>query len=137
MLYAIQQHAFSTLVQLLKERLEQADSPEDRLKAVIDNHFHFFVANMDEFKVCVHEMETLSGKYYREVLKTRQEYFDLVRETVNESHRGSQYEIDTATLFLFGSLNWSYMWYDAEKNADIDKLSSHFLRVFLNGINEH
>ena len=60
LLYAIQQHAFSTLVRLLKERLEKAASPEERLKAVIDNHFQFFVANLDEFKVCVHEMESLS-----------------------------------------------------------------------------
>lgn len=136
LLYAIQHHAFSTLISRLRQKLESSKSPEDRLKAVIDNHFQYFVNNMDEFKVCVHEMDSLSGKYYRGVLKTRQEYFDLVRKTVGEIYRGSKYETDLAALFLFGSLNWVYMWFDSDKNTDIDKLTSQFLRVFLNGINQ-
>ncbi len=136
MLYAIQQHAFSTLVRLLKERLEHTTSPEERLKAVIDNHFEFFVQNVDEFTVCVHEIESLSGKYFKDVLKTRREYFDVVRGVVEQLYRESKYDIDLATLFLFGSLNWVYMWYDADKNTDINKLSDRCLRVFLNGINK-
>lgn len=136
MLYAIQQHAFSELVRLLRQKLKAAPSADKKLKAVIDNHFEFFVNNMDEFRVCIHEIDSLSGKYYTEVLKTRREYFNLVRQTVSEIHGGTKYEVDLATLILFGSLNWVYMWYDADKNADIDKLSTQFLRVFLKGINE-
>ncbi|MBU1318622.1 MAG: TetR/AcrR family transcriptional regulator [candidate division Zixibacteria bacterium] len=136
LLYAIQHHSFSTLVRLLKERLETCSSPEDRLKAVIDNHFQFFVKNRDEFRVCVHEMESLSGKYYKTVLKIRQEYFQLVRRVIDEVLRGAKHETDITTLFLFGSLNWVYMWYDPEKDSDINKLSSQYLRVLLNGINK-
>jgi len=136
MLYAIQQHAFSTLVDSLKEKLKGASTPEQKLKAVLDNHFEFFVNNMDEFRVCVHEIDSLSGKYYKKVLKTRQQYFTLVREVISELYHGSQSDTDLATLFLFGSLNWVYMWYDPEKNADIDELSSQCLRVYLNGINK-
>jgi len=136
LLYSIQHHAFSTLIRSLKERLKESASPEDKLKAVMDNHFQFFVNNMDEFRVCVHEIESLSGKYYKNVLAVRQEYFRIVREVVSQTFRGSEYETDLATLFLFGSLNWVYMWYDPEKNVDIDRVSSQFLRVFLNGISE-
>jgi AcrR family transcriptional regulator len=136
MLYAIQHHAFSTLVEQLQERLKTAKTPEDRLKAVIDNHFRFFVENMDEFKVCVHEIDSLSGKLYRSVLEKRQEYFNLVRKAVDGIYGKPSYETDLATLFLFGSLNWVYMWYDPKKNADVNKLSSTFLKVLLNGINK-
>jgi AcrR family transcriptional regulator len=136
LLYAIQHHSFSTLVSLLRERLETCSSPEDKLKAVIDNHFQFFVKNRDEFRVCVHEMESLSGKYYRTVLKIRQEYFQLVKGVVGEVLRGKKDEVDLTTLILFGSLNWVYMWYDPEINDDIDKLSSQYLKVLLNGINK-
>jgi hypothetical protein len=81
-------------------------------------------------------MESLSGKYYKTVLKIRQEYFQLVREVIGEVLRGEKRETDVTTLFLFGSLNWVYMWYDPEKNYDVDKLSSQYLRVLLNGINK-
>jgi AcrR family transcriptional regulator len=136
LLYAIQHHAFSTLVSSLQERLEDVTSPDAKLKAVIDNHFEYFVNNMDEFRVCVHEIDSLHGKYYRDVLKVRQEYFNLVRKAIHKVYGARAYETDLATLFLFGSLNWTYMWFDAKKNADIGKLSSQFLKIFMNGINK-
>ncbi len=136
LLYAIQHRTFSTLFNSLKDRLEVAASPEDRLKAIIDNHFRFFVDNVDDLKVCVHEIESLSGKYYRNILKIRQEYFRLVRTIVGEISRGSRYEVDLSTLCLFGSLNWAYMWYDPRKNPDINRITSQFKRIFLNGIDK-
>jgi AcrR family transcriptional regulator len=134
LLFAIQHNTFTTLVDSLKERIDDTLTPEERLKIVIDNHFRFFVSNMDDLKVCVHEIESLSGKYYKEVLKIRREYFNIVRGIVAGLYKGSNYEKDLATLFLFGSLNWSYMWFDPKVNTDISKLSSQFLDVFLNGI---
>ena len=134
LLYALQHHAFSTLIETLKERLAKLSRPEKRLKAVFDNHFEYFAHNMDDLKVCVHEIESLSGKYYKNVLKIRQEYFRLVRSVVAEVTGKQDYNTNLATLSLFGSLNWVYMWYDQEKNVNIDKVSSQFLKVFLKGV---
>jgi len=134
LLYALQRHTFSTLVSSLKERLKTATTPEEKLRAVIDNHFEFFVNNMDDLKVCVHEIESLSGKYYVEILKIRREYYYLVRSVVAENIGKGKRRADLATLFLFGSLNWVYMWYDPKKNSNVKKLSDHLTRVFLNGI---
>jgi AcrR family transcriptional regulator len=98
LLFAIQFHTFSTLVDTLKNRLKTATTPEDRLRAVIDNHFRFFVDNMDDLKVCVHEIESLSGKYYSRVLKVRREYFRLVRKVIAEFPNGSPYATDLTAL---------------------------------------
>lgn len=136
-LFAIQNHTFSTLVSNLKEKLIEAFTPEEKLRIVIDNHFNFFIDNMDDLKVCVHEIESLSGKYYKKILKIRQEYYRLVRDVIIEFLSGSDYEADLATLFLFGSLNWVYMWYDPQVNKDIKKLSAQFLNVYLNGIKNY
>lgn len=134
LLFALQHQTFSTLVSSLEERLARCTSPEEKLRAVIDNHFEFFVANMDELKVCVHEIESLSGKYYKDILKIRREYYRLVRGVVAKITGHSNYQTNLATLYLFGSLNWVYMWYDPEKNSDIKKLSKRLLSVFLNGM---
>jgi len=134
LLFALQHHAFSTLVSSLQVRLARCTSPEEKLRAVIDNHFGFFAANMDELKVCVHEIESLSGKYYKDILKIRQEYYRLVRQVVVEITGRSNYRTNLATLYLFGSLNWVYMWYDPEKNYDIKQLSKQLWQVFLNGM---
>ena len=134
LLYALQHHTFSTLHETLESRLATLHDSEDRLKAVIDNHFEFFAGNMDDLKVCVHEMESLSGKYYREVLNIRRKYYRLVRSVVAENLDGRRHDADLATLFLYGSLNWVYTWYDADKNADIRKLSDGLLKIYMNGI---
>lgn len=134
LLFALQRHTFSTLVETLKKRLEKCTTPKQKLRAVIDNHFEFFVSNMDDLKVCVHEIESLSGPYYREVLTIRQEYFRVVRDVVAQVMGKSKTRANLAALFLFGSLNWVYMWYDVEKDADIKRLSKRLLQVYLNGI---
>jgi AcrR family transcriptional regulator len=137
LLYALQKHTFSTLVRLLRERLASSSTPEEKLRAVIENHFQFFVDNVDELKVCVHEIESLSGDYYKKVLEIRREYFALVKEVVREAvGRDGRHDPNLAALFLFGSLNWVYMWYDPQKNADTEKLSQQLEHIFLNGIQE-
>lgn len=134
LLYLLQRHTFETLVESLLIKLEKANTPEDRLRAVVENHFEFFAGNMDELKVCVHEISSLSGKYYREVLKLRQDYHKLVRSIVAESVGKSKQKTDLSTLYLFGSMNWAYMWYDPKKNKNVSKLSGHLLDLFLSGI---
>jgi AcrR family transcriptional regulator len=134
LLYALQHHTFTTLIHSLEDRLEDVTAPEERLQVVIDNHFEFFARHMDELKVCVHEIESLSGKQYRTILAIRKRYYRLVRGVVAENMSRDKSRADVATLYLFGALNWVYMWYDADLNADIGKLSAHYGRLFLNGL---
>jgi len=135
LLYALQKHTFSTLVRLLRERLESASTPQEKLRVVIENHFQFFVDNVDELKVCVHEIESLSGEYYKKVLRIRREYFSLVKDVVKEViGNDDRYDPNLAALYLFGSLNWVYMWYDPQKNTDTERLSHQLEHIFLNGI---
>lgn len=135
MLFALQEHTFSTLVSSLKQRLNSASSPEAKLRAVIENHFQFFATNMDDLKVCAHEIGSLSGVYYKKILRIRREYYKLVKDVVaGLIKRPEHYDANLATLFLFGSLNWIYMWYEPKRNSDIGKLSDQLVKIFLNGI---
>jgi len=135
LLFALQSRTFSTLVSSLEKRLTSITSPEGRLRAVIDNHFQFFATNMYDLKVCVHEIGSLSGDYYKQILTTRRKYYKLVKEVVTENIKSAdRQDINLSTLFLFGSLNWVYMWYDPKKNSNIGKLSNQLLKIYLNGI---
>ena len=135
MLFAVQENTFSMLADSLKRKLKNAHSPADRLKAVIDNHLQFFSQQMNDLKVCSHEIESLSGAYYDEILKIRREYYKQVRDVINENIPGSGcIDANLAALFLFGSLNWMYMWYDRKRNPDLEGLSNQLLKIFLEGI---
>jgi len=135
MLFALQENTFSRLADTLEERLEKTGSARQKLKAVIDNHLHFFSEHMDDLKVCSYEIESLSGRYYKEIMQIRRRYFSLVKNVVAENIPvGSKIDPDLSALFLFGSLNWIFMWYDPKRNADIDSLSKQLLKIYLEGI---
>jgi AcrR family transcriptional regulator len=135
LLYAIQKNTFSTLVELLKERLSNLENPKDKLRAVMENHIEFFVNNINDLKVCVHEIESLSGAYYKDVLKIRQEYFRLVKDVVTENlPEGQKLDPALVSLYLFGSLNWIYMWYDPQINSDVPVLTDQLMTIFTKGI---
>lgn len=135
MLFALQDDTFSSLVESLEEKLRHLESPEEKLRAVVDNHLQFFSRQMEDLKVCSYEIGSLSGDYYEEILKIRRRYFGLVRDVIAENiAASSDTDPNLVALFLFGSLNWMFMWYDADRNRDIGRLSSQLVRTFLEGI---
>lgn len=135
MLFALQEDTFSSLVDSLEEKLVELKSPEEKLRAVVENHLQFFSRQMEDLKVCSYEIESLSGQYYVDILKIRRRYFASVRNVVGENIPASSViDPNLATLFLFGSLNWMFMWYDPGRNRDITELSSQLIKIYLEGI---
>src|SRR3977135_1821705 len=45
LLFLIQKHAFSTIVQRLKKRLDGVSDPEEQVRVFILNHLQYFLAN--------------------------------------------------------------------------------------------
>src|ERR1700746_3298265 len=59
LLFLIQKHTFSTIVQRLKKRLEGVSDPDARIRTFILNHLEYFLANQQAMKVLSHEAEVL------------------------------------------------------------------------------
>src|ERR1700692_4369204 len=51
LLFLIQKHTFTTIVQRLKKRLEDVTDPEQRIGIFILNHLDYFLANPANMKV--------------------------------------------------------------------------------------
>ena len=47
LLYLIQKHTFSTIVERLRERLDEVGDPEQRIRVFILNHLEYFLANRE------------------------------------------------------------------------------------------
>jgi AcrR family transcriptional regulator len=136
LLYLIQYHTFDSILRRLNEQLEQDRSPRDRLRLMITNHLEHFLARMNELKVCASEMDTLNGDYYEAVRGLRQEYLRVtlgIVEAIGASAGGSRVNPWLSTLYLFGMLNWIYMWYPAAEGMSADTLADQVLTLFLEG----
>src|SRR5271156_3760675 len=67
LLYLIQKHTFTTVVQQLKLRLSGVSDPEQRIRVFILNHLEYFLANPAAMKVLSHEANALKNGFASEV----------------------------------------------------------------------
>src|ERR1700745_2523617 len=67
LLYLIQKHIFSTIVEKLKARLERVSDAEQRIRIFILNHLEYFLANQPGMKVVSHEDEALKNGLSSEI----------------------------------------------------------------------
>jgi TetR/AcrR family transcriptional regulator, cholesterol catabolism regulator len=136
LLYLIQKHAFSTIIEQLRTRLDALDDPEQRIRAFIFNHLEFSLANQKAMKVLSHEDEALKNSHGAEITAIKREYYRLCMGLLDDFKRASRVEFSsrTAVLSLFGMMNWIYTWYNSRVDGDAEELSRQMADIFLDGI---
>lgn len=137
LLFLIQKHTFKALRNSLAARLDPDATPIEQLKVLIRNHLEFFVAHMDELRVCTFDYKRLSGERFNEILPIRQDYFRIAHSIVRDVLRESGIaDLDNkrVTLYIFGALNWIHMWFDTERRTDIGKMADEIAQMVLQGI---
>ena len=136
LLYLIQKHTFSTIVQRLKARLEGVTDPEDRIRIFILNHLEYFLANQAAMKVLSHEAESLKNGFAAEVATIKREYYRICVGLLDElkRDRGLLFSTRLAVLSLFGMMNWIYTWHNPRVDADAASIAREMGDLFLRGV---
>lgn len=135
LLYRILDQAFDAILGRLAEVTRDGVTPEERVRLLMHRHLEYFMAHMDAMKVLSHETDSLSGEFRRQVAEKRRRYFlhcqALLREL--DGGRRSPDALRTATLALFGMMNWIYTWYRADRDGDPWTVSKQMADLFLYG----
>jgi AcrR family transcriptional regulator len=136
LLYLIQKHTFSTIVERLRERLDEVSDPEQRIRVFILNHLEYFLANREAMKVLSHEAEVLKNGFGAEISALKREYYRLCVQLLDDFKLAKRIEFSSrmAVLSLFGMMNWIYTWYNPRVDADAEELSRGMGDIFLQGI---
>jgi AcrR family transcriptional regulator len=137
LLFQIQFHTFQTILDNLEGKLSGVDDPQEEVRILIRNHLDHFCRHLKELVVCSHELETLSGKYYKEVRTLRTRYFEVAQEIVTELLRMSgnrSLDARTTALGLFGMLNWIYTWWRPDAGPSERRMANQITNLFLNGV---
>jgi len=136
LLFLIQKHTFTTIVQRLKARLEGVSDPEQQIRIFILNHLEYFLVNPASMKVLSHEAEALKNGFASEVAAIKREYYRICVELLDELKRvrGLQFSTRIAVLSLFGMMNWIYTWHNARVDADAEQLAREMGDIFLRGV---
>jgi len=136
LLFLIQKHTFTTIVQRLKGRLEGVSDAEERIRIFILNHLEYFLANQAAMKVLSHEAGALKNGFASEVAAIKREYYRICVGLLDElkSDRGLQFSTRIAVLSLFGMMNWIYTWHNPRVDADAASIAREMGDVFLRGV---
>ncbi len=138
LLYLIQKHTFETVITNLKSQLELINDPETRVRAFIQNHLQYFLANRKAMTVLSHEDDTLTGNFGTEILALKREYVHLGIKLLDElkasSERFANISSRVAVLSLFGMMNWIYTWHNSRIDSDASDLTRQMSQIFLNGV---
>ena len=136
LLYLIQKHTFSTIVERLRERLEAVSDPEQRIRIFILNHLEYFLANQKAMKVLSHEDDVLKNGYGAEIAAIKREYYRICIELLDQlkRERGLEFSSRIAVLSLFGMMNWIYTWYNQRADGNAETLAQQMGDIFLQGV---
>jgi TetR/AcrR family transcriptional regulator, cholesterol catabolism regulator len=137
LLFLIQKHTFTTIVQRLKLRLEGVSDPERQIRVFILNHLEYFLTHPASMKVLTHDAEALKDGFASEVATIKREYYRICVGLLDELKRvrGLQFSTRIAVLSLFGMMNWIYTWHNSRIDADAEQLASEMGEIFLRGVN--
>jgi TetR/AcrR family transcriptional regulator, cholesterol catabolism regulator len=136
LLFLIQKHTFSTVVQRLKQRLEGVSDPEERIRVFILNHLEYFLNNQPAMKVLTHEDDALKNGFGSELAAIKREYYRICVGLLEDFEReyGLQVSTRTAVMSLFGMMNWIYTWHNPRVDGDADSMAKEMGDIFLQGV---
>ena len=136
LLFLIQKHTFTTIVQRLRARLEGVVDLEQQIRIFILNHVEYFLANPASMKVLSHEADALKNDFASEVAAIKRQYYRICVGLLDELKRDRQLEFSTriAVLSLFGMMNWIYTWHNPRVDADAEEIAREMSDIFLRGV---
>ena len=136
LLYLIQKHTFTTIIERLRQRLEGATDPEERIRIFIHNHLEYFLANKEAMKVLTHEDETLKNGRGAEIAAIKRDYYRICLGLLEDLQQaeGLEFSARLAVLSLFGMINWIYTWHNPRVDADANALARQMGDLFLHGV---
>jgi len=136
LLFLIQKHTFTTILEKLKALLENVADPEQRIRLFILNHLQYFVSNQQGLKVLAHEDEALKNGFSSEIAGIKREYYRICLELMEDLQRKRSLDFNarTAVMSLFGMINWIYTWYNPRVDGNAEALAERMGNIVLSGI---
>lgn len=147
LLYFIQKHTFTTIIEQLRERLETVTNPEERIRVFVLNHVEYAAARQKAMTVLSHEDDVLKNGYGSELAAIKREYYRICLGLVEDlaeaeklkylgAEAASSGGMSTriAVMSLFGMMNWLYTWYNPRVDPDAETLARELSDLFLEGV---
>jgi AcrR family transcriptional regulator len=140
LLFQLQYRTFASLLEQQEKIADQPGTPDERLARLLTGHLQFYSRHTNELKACTFEMESLGPKPYKIVEEIRRRYYRLMASVVAQVIDGptagtrETRQSRHAALFIFGMLNWIFMWYNPSRHGTVEQIGQEMRDLLLNGL---
>jgi len=140
LLFQIQHRTFASLLEEQERVLVEEVGPVAKLRGLIRNHLDHFGRHTAELKVCAFELHSLGDERYRAIEDLRRRYYNCMTTVLGElmaerdGAKPDPLAVRHRALFIFGMLNWIFMWFDPERDGPVDALGEEMLSLVVHGV---
>lgn len=137
LLFALHQRLANELISNTRQALKAAESPEQRLRAIIRVAMRLIAEHKEEVTVFLHERHVLNSERWREVVSKRNAYQRMVEEVIADGIEAGvfqQVSVKVATLGVLGMTNWGYQWFRRDGSLSWEQIAELFADIMLNGL---
>ena len=111
--------------------------PSARLRFIIATHAQLVTRGQGAITILVDEITALSPAQNRMITRRKREYFDSLRNVLNELKlAGKLQDVDTtaATFSLLGMISWLSRWFRQDGSLTQEQVAEQIVKIALNGL---
>ncbi|MEK6283967.1 MAG: TetR/AcrR family transcriptional regulator [Acidobacteriota bacterium] len=108
-----------------------------RLRFIITNHARLVTRGQGAITILVDEITALTPAQNRKITHRKREYFDRLREVLNQlKAEGKLQDVDTtaATFSLLGMINWLSRWFRQDGTLTEEHVAEQITRIAFHGL---
>jgi AcrR family transcriptional regulator len=111
--------------------------PSERLRFIIASHAQLVTRGQGAITILVDEITALPPAQNRIITRRKREYFNGLRDLLNElKAKGRLNDVDTtaATFSLLGMVNWLSRWFRQDGDLTQEQVAEQIVKIALNGL---
>lgn len=137
LLFAILETAVDRLLMELQAARDSAETPEERLRAMLAATIRVVVGQRAEIRILIDNADRLPPDH-RQIIRAKQRESALLAraelERLQAAGRLKDLDLNVATFTLNGIANWIYYWYHPDGPVNIETLTDQLAEIFFHGI---
>ena len=138
LLYAVMAEGMRSAIEKQQKTLSNTEQskqePRRLLHVLILNHFEVLLSPKSDFiPVMLYEWRSLTPLQQSTMATLQREYEAVWLPVLEALIKSGQLTcpVKLARLLIFGALNWSVQWFDAQKGANLDELTDGAMALFI------
>jgi AcrR family transcriptional regulator len=137
LLFAIHEQLIDELSQETMAALERADTPEERIRRILEVNMSFVARHRDGVAVFLQERREMSGQRWDDLVVKRDSYERIVSGVVAAGTLSGAF-VDVPSQItaraLLAMANWGYTWFDPAGELSAQAVAEIFAEIALKGL---